>query len=126
MKFEEFVTNFKKDIDYRKTGMILFHNGVMRATSRDGKAVTKLSVKKDDKKIKSILKEFSEQNGISKINAAVFEGEFSPGDNIMYVGVAGDIRDNVFPALENLVNKIKKEAVFKEETPMPTNCRKQL
>ncbi len=115
MKFEEFVTNFKKNIDYSKTGMILFHNGVMRATSRDGKNVKKLKIKKDQNKIDEILKEALNLKGISKIEAKVFEGDFNIGDDLMYVGVAGDIRDNVFPALEIVVNKIKKFAVKKIE-----------
>ena len=115
MNFFEFVKNFKKDIDFTKTGMLLFHNGVVRAASREGLKVTKLKVKKDQGKIEDIVKEFSKKNGISKVSVYVFEGEFYVGDDLMYVGVAGDIRENVFPALKNLVNKIKKEAVFKEE-----------
>ena len=115
MNFEEFAKAFKKDMDYRRTGMILFHNGVVRATSRDGSGVEKLSVKKEQKIIDEILEEFSEREGISKVEAIVFEGEFSVGDNLMFVGIAGDIRENVFPALQELVNKIKQEAVKKEE-----------
>ena len=39
MTFEKFVERFKRDIDYSKTGMMLFHNGVMRGIARDGKKV---------------------------------------------------------------------------------------
>ena len=115
MNFEDFAKAFKKDLDYKKTGMILFHNGVVRATSRDGSDVEKLLIKKDQKLIDSIIEKFSEREGISKVEAVVFEGEFSVGDNLMFVGIAGDIRENVFPALQELVNTIKKEAVKKEE-----------
>jgi len=115
MNFIEFVKNFKKDIDYTKTGMMLFHNGVVRGTSRQGDKVTNIQVKKDDKKIKEIIKEIENLKGITKADAYVFEGEFSIGDDLMYAAVAGDIRDNVFPALQKLVNTIKKEAVFKKE-----------
>ena len=115
MNFEKFVNNFKKDIDYSETGMILFHNGVMRATSRDGKCVNKLSIKKAQEKINEILKEGLQLEGISKVDAFVFEGDFSVGDDLMFVGVAGDIRENVFKGLETVVNKIKKEAVLKKE-----------
>lgn len=115
MRFEDFVKQFKCNINLKKTGMILFHNGVVRAVSRDGKKVKNLIVNKDQKKINKILKEFSKKQGISKVDATVFQGEFSVGDDLMYVGVAGDVRENVFPALQELVNRIKKEAVFKEE-----------
>jgi molybdopterin synthase catalytic subunit len=115
MNFVEFVTNFKKNIDYEKTGMILFHNGVVRGTSRDGGNVSKVKVKKDEAAIKKILEEFSFKKGISKIDAVVFEGEISVGEDLMFAAVAGDIRENVFPVLRDFVNKIKKYGVKKEE-----------
>ncbi len=115
MNFMEFVKNFKKDIDYSKTGMILFHNGVVRGTSRKGEKVSKIIVRKDEKKIAEIIDSLKQMQGISKADAYVFEGEFNVGDDLMYAAVAGDIRDNVFPAIEKFVNTVKKEAVFKEE-----------
>ncbi len=115
MDFIEFVKNFKKNIDYSNTGMILFHNGVVRGTSRKGKKITKIKVKKNEKKINEIVKEIKNLKGISKVDVYVFEGEFSIGDDLMYAAVAGDIRENVFFAIEKLINTIKKEGVFKEE-----------
>ena len=115
MDFVKFVNNFKKNIDYKKTGMILFHNGAVRGTSRDGRNVSKVKVKKDESAINKIKKEFSLKKGISKIDAVVFEGEILVGEGLMFAAVAGDIRENVFPVLRDFVNKIKKEAVFKEE-----------
>ncbi len=115
MTFLDFVKNFKKDIDYNRVGMILFHNGVVRGTSRNGKGVSSIKVHVDYEKIKKILKDFSDKNGIFKVDAYAFEGEFKVGDDLLFVGVAGDIRENVFPVLQDLVNQIKKEAIKKEE-----------
>ncbi len=115
MTFVEFVNNFKKNIDYDKVGMILFHNGVVRGTSRDGEKISSINVKVYYKKLSKILKDFSNKKGIFKVDAYAFEGEFNIGDDLLFVGVAGDIRENVFPVLQDLVNKIKKEAIKKEE-----------
>ena len=115
MEFVDFVKNFKKDIDYYKVGMILFHNGVVRGTSRNGNKISSLKVYVDYEKMKNILKDFSNRKGIFKVDAYAFEGEFKIGDDLLFVGVAGDIRENVFPVLQDLVNKIKTEAIKKEE-----------
>jgi len=115
MKFEEFVRNFKKDIDYSKTGMIVFHNGVVRGTSRNGKTVEKISVKKNSDAINEIVKKISALKGITKADAVAFEGVFEPGDDLLFVGVAGDVRENVFHVLTDFVNELKKKAFEKRE-----------
>ncbi len=53
--------------------------------------------------------------GIVEVLAELFEGKLVVGEDIMYVLVAGEIRDNVFPVLEETVNRIKKEILNKEE-----------
>ncbi len=97
-------------------GMILIHNGVVRGWSRkrEGK-IEKLKVKVDQEKIKELEKEYSRRPGIFKVLIHANEGEFKPGDDLLYIIVAGDIRDNVKPVLSELLDKVKKEAVFKEE-----------
>ena len=115
MDFIEFVKNFKKDIDFSKTGMMLFHNGIVRGSSRTGEKVSGISVKKDEKKIQEIIKYIENLEGISKADVYVFEGEFTVGDDLMFAAVAGDIRDEVFPALEKLVNTVKKKLFLKKK-----------
>ena len=43
------------------------------------------------------------------------EGSLAVGDDIMKVLVAGDIRDNVFAALQRLVSLIKSEVLSESE-----------
>jgi molybdopterin synthase catalytic subunit len=45
----------------------------------------------------------------------VNEGHLGVGDDIMLVLVAGDIRDNVFPALQGLVGELKTRVVKERE-----------
>ena len=98
-----------------KVGMILVHNGVVRATSRNGKKVLKLIVKVDYDKINSFIEEFSREKGIFKIIVKANQGEFFPLDDLLFIIVAGDIRDNVKDTLSTLLEKIKLECIKKEE-----------
>jgi molybdopterin synthase catalytic subunit len=95
--------------------MILCHNGVVRGTSRDGKPVAELTVKADRPRLDEILREMKSRPGIIEVLAEVREGKLMVGDDVMYVVVAGDIRENVFPILEETVNTIKRDVTKKTE-----------
>lgn len=43
------------------------------------------------------------------------EGELTVGDDIMKVLVAGDIRENVFSALQRLVRTVKEDVLTESE-----------
>jgi molybdopterin synthase catalytic subunit len=45
----------------------------------------------------------------------VREGKLVVGDDVMYIVVAGDFRENVFPALMDAVNMIKAQVTTKTE-----------
>jgi molybdopterin synthase catalytic subunit len=53
--------------------------------------------------------------GIAAVKAHLFTGRRVVGQDVMLVVVAGDIRENVFPVLEEAVNRLKREAVLKRE-----------
>ena len=53
--------------------------------------------------------------GVVAVDGWVNEGDLRVGDDIMKVVVAGDIRENVFGALQQLVGIIKKEVVTESE-----------
>jgi molybdopterin synthase catalytic subunit len=109
------MNKIKSHPDFLKAGMVLFHNGVVRETSRDGKTVTELIVEPDMKRLEEIVKEAKELPGVIEVLAEVNEGSLKPGDNVMLVAVAGDFRENVFPALMTTVDRIKKEVTKKTE-----------
>jgi molybdopterin synthase catalytic subunit len=44
-------------------------------------------------------------------------GRLKPGDDLLFIIVAGDIRENVKPVLSDLLDRIKSEAVKKTEFP---------
>ncbi len=46
---------------------------------------------------------------------AALEGDFGVGDDLLYVVVAGDLRENVFNVMRELIEKIKTGCVSKKE-----------
>ncbi len=97
-------------------GMVLIHNGVVRAWSRkDRSSVAAVEVTPDYDRIEKIRKRFEQKPGIFKIIVQANEGLLKPGDDLLFIIVSGDIRENVKPVLSDILDAIKKEAVFKKE-----------
>ena len=81
-------------------GMMLVHNGVVRGWSRkDHAPVSSITVSHDQ----------------AKMDAQANGGELQPGDDLLLLVVAGDIRENVKATFAELLDRIKSEAVIKQE-----------
>jgi len=116
MKMSQILDQIKKHPDIHKAGMILCHNGIVRGTSRDNRMVSGLKVEVDHEKLESIIRENKKRPGIIEILVEIHEGEvLSTGDDIMLLAIAGDIRENVIPALEDTLNAIKSTVAKKTE-----------
>ena len=115
MDLLEMIRKVKAHPTYHDAGMILCHNGVVRATSRDGKSVKELIVKVNRYRLAEIVAEMKKRPGIVEVLAEVREGKLLVGDDVMYIVVAGDFRENVFPALMDAVNMIKAQVTTKTE-----------
>jgi len=109
------IEQIKNHPGYDKVGMILCHNGVVRATSRDGKPVKELTVRADRARLSEIVAEMKRRPGIIEVLAEIREGKLLVGEDVMYVAVAGDFRENVFAALMDTVNLIKVGVTSKTE-----------
>jgi len=97
-------------------GMILVHNGVVRAWSRkDRSRVSQIEVIPDYDRIEEIRQYFEKKPGIFRIIVQANKGMLQPGDDLLFIIVAGDIRENVKPVLSDILDEIKKQAVFKKE-----------
>ncbi len=113
----ELIQRVKAHPRIAEAGMILSHNGIVRASNRSGsKTVTKLRVSADFAKIEEIRAWAESQEGIICVLIQAFEGDFTVGDDLLYVVVAGDIRENVFRAMRETVERVKAEAVTKQES----------
>lgn len=115
MNLTDLVAQVKRHPDFNKVGMILCHNGVVRGSSRDGKPVSEVTVRADRKRLEAVLAEIKAMPGIIEVLAHVNEGTLKVGEDVMYVVVAGDFRENVFDAMIAAVNRIKAEVTSKTE-----------
>ena len=115
MDLNKMIKQVKKNTDPSKVGMITSHLGVVRSTSRNGREVTGLEVAYDQEALQAVVRDVKKMPGIAEVLVETREGRLSVGEEILAVVVAGDIRENVLPALESAVNRIKKEASRKKE-----------
>lgn len=98
-------------------GMILVHNGIVRAWSRDDRAtVTALETVVDQQKVEELRQEYLKRPGIYEIIVEGRSGRFQPGDDLLFILVAGDLREHIKPVLAELLDRVKAEAVTKTET----------
>lgn len=116
MDMATMVTQIKQHPDYHKVGMILCHHGVVRATSREGDEVTGLEVMVDYDRLNQLLSEQKKRPGIIDILIHINEGKkLSVGDDVMFLVVAGDIRETVLESLTDTLNQVKSEATSKKQ-----------
>lgn len=116
MNLMHMIEQVKKHPDFPEAGMLLCHNGVVRRTSRDGKEVTGLRVTVDYEKLERVVSEQKKKRGIVDILVDIDDTrDLGIGDDVMYIVVAGDIRENVIDSLTETLNRIKSEVTGKTE-----------
>lgn len=117
MSLEDMVNDIKNRPGYTENcGMLLVHNGTVRAWSRKGhKKVFAVEVTPDEQKMGAICQEMGSRPGIFAISANANQGLLKPGDDLLTLVVAGDLRENVLNTMTELLNRIKSEAVSKRE-----------
>jgi len=116
MDIQTLMDQIKQHPDFHKAGMILCHNGVVRATSREGDEVTGLEVVVDHTRLNQILTEQKKRPGIVDILIHINEGKpLAVGEDVMFLVVAGDIRENVLETLTDTLNLVKAEVTRKTQ-----------
>ena len=116
MSLNSLMDQIKQNPQFDKAGMILCHNGVVRGTSRDGRPVKGLKVAVDRTKLEQVLAEHRQRPGIVDILVEIIaDRDLQIGDDVMYLVVAGDIRENVIAVLTDTLNAIKSTVTSKTE-----------
>ena len=116
MDINKMMQDIKSHPGFDSVGMVLCHNGVVRATSRDGRKVSGLKVAVDHQKLAQVLVEQKHRAGIQDIRVEMAENrDLSVGDDVMLLLVAGDIRENVIAVLTETLNLIKSTVTTKTE-----------
>lgn len=113
------LSEVKRTSDPDRVGMVLVHNGVVRGTTRSGAPVAGMKLDVDRDRLEQTIVSALAMPGIADVRAWVNEGLLLKGDDIMRVLVVGDIRENVFAALQHLVGVIKSEVVVEQELSEP-------
>jgi molybdopterin synthase catalytic subunit len=117
---QDAINNIKKDPNYPKAGAIAFFVGVVRGETLEGEKVEGLTIEAYEEKANQVLTkicdDLSQKPGIVNVQIHHLLGEFNIGDELVYVAVAGSHRTDVFPVLQEAVERYKSEApVFKKE-----------
>ena len=116
----DLINNAKRSPSYEKTGAMALFIGITRGETLDGKKVQKLTLEAYEEKANEVLAkicdDLSKESGIVEVQIHHMLGEFSVGEDIVYVLVAGSHRKDVFPVLREAVERYKSEVpVFKKE-----------
>ncbi len=119
-QLEDLIKEVKSCAEFRKAGAIAIFVGVVRGETLKGETVKKLEIEAYEEKanetLSSICQELKKRKGIVDVQIHHFLGEFSVGEDLVYVLVASSHRDDVFPVLREAVERYKKEApIFKKE-----------
>lgn len=116
MDFNSLLEQIKQHPAYEKVGMILCHQGVVRATDRDGKPVRSLRVSVDYDKLDRLIAAQKERDGIIEILVQInADRDLRVGEDVMGLVVAGDIRENVIAVLTDTLNSIKSDVTRKKQ-----------
>ncbi|MFH0826149.1 MAG: molybdenum cofactor biosynthesis protein MoaE [Pseudomonadota bacterium] len=116
ISLDRLVRRVKAHPEISKAGMILCHNGIVRDSDRSGQRhVTSLRVQVNHDEIERVRSWARSRPGIVAVEIEALEGELQVGDDLLYVVVAGDIRENVFEVMRETVDRIKAAGVRKTE-----------
>lgn len=113
---DEWLKEVKESTVPEMLGMILVHNGIVRATSKKGTPVRRMKLSYDQEKLDRLKSALLEKEGIEAIRVWINRGDLQVGDDIMLVLVAGRYRTDVLPVFQELLSTIKGEIVSEEES----------
>ncbi len=113
---EHLIARVKAHPEISRAGMILCHNGLVRGSDRSGaRRVRAMKVAVDSSAIERIRSWGESQPGIVAVAIQAMEGELRVGDDLLFVVVAGDLRENVFAVTRQVIDQIKAGGVRKTE-----------
>jgi len=112
---DRWIEEIKRKANPEELGMILVHNGIVRATSKSRKPVRGIKLSYDKEKLDSMVRLLKQKPGVVDIKVWINAGNLQVGDDIMFLVVAGRFRTDVVPVFEELLSVIKREIVTEQE-----------
>ena len=116
----ELLQSIREQEEFPRAGAIATFVGVVRGTALENENVEGLELQayedEANKVLGGICADLKKREGVVDVQIHHFVGEFSVGEDLVYVVVAGAHRQNVFGVLREAVERYKSEApVFKKE-----------
>jgi molybdopterin synthase catalytic subunit len=115
LMIDRWIEEIKLKTNPEELGMILVHNGIVRATSKSGKPVRGMKLSYDKEKLDSVTLTLKQKPGVVDVRVWINAGELQVGDDIMFLIVAGRFRTDVLPVFEELLSVIKRQIVTEQE-----------
>jgi molybdopterin synthase catalytic subunit len=117
---QDAINDIKSKPNFLKAGAIGLFIGVTRGETIEGEKVEGLVMEayeeQSNKVLNKICDDLAQKPGIVNVQIHHLLGEFNVGDDLVYVAVAGSHRTDVFPVLQEAVERYKSEApIFKKE-----------
>lgn len=120
VNLSDLISQVRENPSFHKAGAVGIFVGVVRGENLEGRVVEKLELEAYEEKaneaLERICAELRVKEGIVDVQIHHLIGEFNVGEDLVYVIVAGSHRHQVFPVLEEAVERYKREAfLFKKE-----------
>jgi molybdopterin synthase catalytic subunit len=116
VSLQDVLTEIRKHPNISKAGDIVSFTGIVRGEAPKGGKVTKIKIEaykeQADKILRAISDDIRKLKGIIEAIIVHLVGEFSVGEEMVYVVIAGAHREESFDAISQVVNRYKKEAPF--------------
>lgn len=114
------INKVKNEPGFEKAGAIAMFIGVVRGETVRGEKVEKLKLEAYEEKANEVLAsmcdDLKKKPCVIDVQIHHLLGEFSVGEDLVYVLVVGSHRENMFSVLEEAVERYKKEVpIFKKE-----------
>ncbi len=126
----DLMENVRNNPSFSDAGAVALVVGVVRGASERGEKVEELKLEAYEEKAEEVLlgicNDLRRRKGIVDVQIHHLLGEFSVGEEMVYVLVAGSHRKEVFSVLELAVDRYKREApIFKQEQVLDKNGRRR-
>ncbi|UCG37259.1 MAG: molybdenum cofactor biosynthesis protein MoaE [Candidatus Bathyarchaeota archaeon] len=120
ISLKEIINSAKQGASFDKAGAVAIFLGVVRGVTQNKERVTKLELEAYEEKANEALEQICSalkaRRGIIDVQIHHLIGDFEVGEDLVYVLVAGEHRSNVFPVLQEAVDRYKEKApIFKKE-----------
>jgi len=117
LRFEDALLTFRKELP-KEVGGIGCFIGVVKGVARDGRMVEKLCYECADEmadELRNIAEDAERMPGVRRVAIHCIIDELVPGEDTIYVLVAGDGRKEVFSALQTIMDRVKKESHIRKK-----------